>query len=131
MKQIILVSISMFLLFGCAKRITASDIMMSYVAHDIRDVVVDYGPPRNAFDMGDGRRAFQWVISNSRTTPTYASTSGSISGSSSYAWINTNTRITGGQTIISKCIYTLFAEWNEHINGWWVVDFRSPPRSCE
>ena len=46
--------IGILILSGCA-----SQIMNSYVGNDVREVMVDYGTPANAFDMGDGRRAFQ------------------------------------------------------------------------
>ena len=56
------------ILSGCA-----SQIMQRYIGQDAREVVVDYGPPANAMDMGDGRRAFQWVMDSSYTTPTTTS----------------------------------------------------------
>ena len=47
-------------LIGCA-----SEIMKGYVGRPVQDVMLDYGAPTNAFDMGDGRRAFQWIIHSS------------------------------------------------------------------
>lgn len=105
--------------------------MQSYVSKDIREVMLDYGPPANAFDMGDGRRAFQWAIGSSYTTPTYATTTSTVSGAGHYAWVNSNTQVIGGQSITSNCIYTLFATWDEARKGWKVVGFNKPNIMCE
>lgn len=105
--------------------------MQSYVGKDVRDVMLDYGPPANAMDMGDGRRAFQWVMNQSYTMPSYATTSGTVNQVGSSAWVNSNTTITGGQTINSSCVYTMFANWDDGISGWRVVDFKKPKISCE
>jgi len=135
-----IVTVTLILLFvsGCA-----SQIMQGYVGKDVRDIMLDYGPPANAFDMGDGRRAFQWVIDSSFTTPTYVTTTGAVNtsgtvntyGNTSYghanSWVNSNSVIHGGQTINSRCIYTLFGVWNEARNGWDVVGFKSPRLDCE
>lgn len=113
-------------LSGCA-----SQIMKSYVSKDVREIMLDYGPPANAFDMGDGRRAFQWVMSSSYTMPTYANTTGSVSAYGNTAWVNSNTTISGGQQINSRCAYTLFALWDQQRNGWVVSDFKKPNLMCE
>ena len=77
----VLVSSVVALLTGCA-----SQIMQGYVGKDVREVMLDYGAPANAFDMGDGRRAFQWVIGSSYTTPVSAKTTGNVNaiGSTGY-----------------------------------------------
>lgn len=124
---IILVSV---LICGCA-----SQIMQSYIGKDLREVMLDYGEPENAFDMGDGRRAFQWVIRSSYTTPVTVTTNGTVSTNvSAYrskSWVNSNTTISGGQTIESECAYTLFAVWNTSTNSWVVTDYRKPKTMCE
>jgi len=125
MKTLILI-FTFVLITGCA-----SQIMQSYVGKDVREAMLDYGPPANAFDMGDGRRAFQWAINSSYTTPSYATTTGNIYGSGPTAWVTTNTVITGGQTINSRCIYTVFGRWNTQRNGWVIESFRPPNFMCE
>ena len=122
----VLVSSVVALLTGCA-----SQIMQGYVGKDVRVVMLDYGAPANAFDMGDGRRAFQWVIGSSYTTPVSAKTTGNVNAIGSTAWVNSNTTITGGQTINSKCLYTMFGRWNESTQGWLVTDFKKPNLMCE
>lgn len=126
MKIFAILFLAVAMLNGCA-----SQIMRSYIGKDVREVMLDYGAPANAFDMGDGRRAFQWVIGKSYTTPVTATTTGTVNNYNSTSWINSNTMITGGQTINSKCIYTLFAHWNEDINGWFITGFKKPNLTCE
>ena len=45
----------LFFMAGCA-----STHMQQYLGKDIREVVMDSGPPENVLDLGDGRRAFQF-----------------------------------------------------------------------
>ncbi len=105
--------------------------MKSYVSKDVREVMLDYGPPANALDMGDGRRALQWVKTSSVTTPTYATTTGNVTAVGSTAWVNSNTQIYGGQTVNSRCVYTLFGIWDEASKGWKISDFKKPDLMCE
>ncbi len=143
MKRIITISALLILsLTGCA-----SQIMQSYVGKDIREIILDYGHPSNAMDMGDGRRAFQWVIGKSYVTPVSVNTNGTVNthGTGNMnaigntlthtynktSWVNSNTTISGGQLINSKCVYTLFARWNKDFNSWHITDFRKPKLMCE
>jgi hypothetical protein len=121
-------TIVLFFIFlaGCA-----TQIMQSYVGKDVREIMLDYGAPANAFDMGEGRRAFQWSIGSSYTAPITATTTGSVNSVGSTSWVNSNTIITGGQVINSQCLYTLFARWNENSRGWFVTDFKKPNLMCE
>ncbi len=113
-------------LAGCA-----SQIMKSYVGKDVREIMIDYGPPAHAVDMGDGRRAFQWTKHNSIVTPTTASTTGSVSQYVNSAWVNSNTVITGGQTLNVDCIYTMFATWDDARKGWIVAGYKTPKLDCQ
>jgi len=108
-------------LAGCA-----TGIMQSYVGQDIRQVVVKRGPPVNAMDMGDGRRAFQWTENESFTTPTNAYTTGTANS----GWYSANTTITGGQTFTQTCLYTLYARWDDARKGWVVDSFEKPAWDC-
>ena len=115
---------------GCA-----SKIMESYIGKDIRTVVLRYGPPANAVDLGQGKRAFQWVMNSSYTTPTYVSTTsyGSAYGNryNASAWVNSYSTITGGQVINSRCIYTLITKWSQSRKSWIVVGYQRPTLGCE
>lgn len=114
------------MLIGCA-----SQIMKTYIGKDVREVMLDYGPPANAIDMGNGKRAFQWVMDSSYTTPTTATTIGAVNTYGSSTWVSSNTTIYGGQTINSRCIYTMFANWSDDSNGWGITGFKSPDFMCE
>ena len=122
----------------------ASKIMQGYVGTDVREVILDYGTPINAMDMGNGIRAFQWKMTNfTHTTPTYIDTTsnGNISGSlyntgyntnfNMNTYVNTNTVITHSKTVDLTCLYTLFARWNNDRKGWMVVGFKKPKILCE
>ena len=113
-------------LVGCA-----SQILNSYVGKDVRQAVVKYGPPANALDMGDGRRAFQWVMNSSYTTPVNATTTGTVNSSGPTAWYTSNTLITGGQTFSYRCVYTLYAKWEEARQGWIGVGYETPNIMCQ
>ena len=126
MKRKISILFVLVLLSGCA-----SQIMQGFVGKDMREVMLEYGPPANAFDMGDGRRAFQWAINSSYTTPSYATTTGTVNTVGASSWVNSNTVIHGGQTVNSKCIYTMFGTWSESRKGWDIVGFKQPRLDCE
>jgi hypothetical protein len=125
MSRILLV-VALAFLGGCA-----SQIMRGYIGKDIREVVLDYGPPANAMDMGDGRRAFQWIMNSTYTTPVVANTTGSATTTGYTTWMNSNTTIYGGQTVSSSCVYTLLGTWDEAAKTWRVVDFKKPNFMCE
>lgn len=126
MAKVGIVLVTALFIAGCA-----SQIMESYVGKDIREAALDYGPPSNAIDMGDNERAFQWVMNSSFTTPVTTTTTGSVTSYGPGSWINTNTTVTGGETVNSSCIYTLMARWNERSESWIVTGFRKPRFTCE
>ena len=105
----------------------ASSIMKSYMGEPLQEAMLDYGPPANAFDMPDGSRAFQWVITSAFTTPTTVTSTTMPIGNVWY----TNTQITGGQAISGRCVYTLLARWEDLQNAWVFYDYRQPSLMCE
>ena len=109
-------------LVGCA-----SQIMAGYVGKPITEPMLDYGPPANAVDLGENKRAFQWAMRSTFVTPVTATTN--AYGSSS--WITSNTMITGGQPVTSECLYTLTATWNTEQKQWYVDGYRQPRMACE
>src|SRR3546814_15278259 len=110
---------------GCA-----SQIMKSYIGKDVREAVLDYGPPANAIDLGGDKRAFQWVMNSRYTTPVTATTTGSVNSYGPTAWVNTNTTVTGGQTINSSCIYTLITYWQDSKESWIRSEERRVGKEC-
>ncbi len=115
------------LVAGCA-----SDIMRAAVGKTLQEGMLEYGPPANAFDMPDGTRAFQWVWNYSGMTPSYATTTGTVTGYGNMALWSQQTVITGGVPIQGQCIYTMFARWDQGRNAWVFTGYK-PPSSimCE
>ncbi len=117
------------LLGGCA---TPGEQFKRYAGQDVREVMLDYGKPDNAFDMPDGQRAFQWVINRSYTTPTQVVTTRTPrSRENPDDWVSSNTTIFGGELVESTCLYTLLASWDEGRQRWLVSRERSPRVSCQ
>lgn len=111
---------------GCA-----SKIMQGYVGKDVRKVMFSYGKPSNVFNIGKGKRAFQWNKNSTYVTPTYTNTSGYLSRYGSVATYNAYTTTTGGQVIHSSCVYTLFSTWSSKKKAWVVTGFQKPNFACE
>jgi len=111
---------------GCA-----SSIMEGFVGDPLQTAMVRYGPPQNAFDMGDGRRAFQWSMTSSYTTPTQVTNTGNAYPIGNTVWWTQNTQISGGQTFNSECIYTLYGSWDDSASVWRVTGFEKPDWTCE
>lgn len=113
-------------LTGCA-----SSVMNGFVGKPVQSAMVKYGPPVNAFDMGDGRRAFQWVMRSTYTTPVTATNSGTAIPMGSSVYWSQNTQISGGQPITNECAYTLYGRWSESANTWMIEGFEKPRLMCE
>lgn len=108
---------------GCA-----STHMKQYIGKDIREVVIDSGPPINAFDMGDGRRVFQFRWGGGTyTVPQTTTVTGSATAIGNSAWYSGTAITTGGGVVSSEgCILTYFASWDESKKAWIVVEYRVP-----
>jgi hypothetical protein len=113
-------------LSGCA-----SQIMQSYVGKDLREVILDYGQPTNAFDMGEGKRAFQWARNKQFYVPTTSTTTGSVIGAGNTSFLNANTITSGGYMAENKCVYTLFAKHLKEKDSWIVESYKKPRFMCE
>lgn len=105
--------------------------MEGYVGQPLQEAMVDYGPPVTAFDMGDGRRAFQWVMTSTRQRPTYIQNSGAAVPVGNSVWWTQNTQISGGGVSTRECAYTLYGLWDDSANVWRVTGFEKPSLLCE
>ena len=112
-------------LAGCA-----TSIMKGYVGQDIRQVVVERGPPQNAMDMGDGRRAFQWAINQSAFVPATTTQLATVNVYGNTAIGNSTSTTYGGGTSSWTCLYTLYATWDAGRATWIVQDYQKPTISC-
>lgn len=136
--RLLFVTISVMLLSACA-----STIMEGYMNKPLSEVVLKYGPPSNAFDMGDGRRAFTWLKTRTLVTPGTATTYGN--GTATAYGVGNNVNVYGsyyGTTVYSPpvasdltCAYTVFAERSRtDIEGpaaWMIVSYQKPDLICE
>ena len=110
-------------MIGCA-----STHMKQYMGLDIREVVIDAGPPINAFDMGDGRRAFQFRWGGGTyAVPQTTTLTGSATSIGNSAWYSGTAITTGGGIIRSEgCIITYLASWDKNRKAWIVTEYRIP-----
>jgi hypothetical protein len=100
--------------------------MKQFIGKDIREVMVADGPPTYQFDMGDGRRAFQWYIGGG-TYVTPQQTTGTVSTIGNQSYLNATT--TGGQVISSQgCLVTYFARQPAGADSWVVESIKYPDR---
>lgn len=112
---------ALFLVAGCA-----SQIMDGFVGQNVNQVMIKYGPPVNVFDVGDGRRAFQWRVDESLIIPQTTNYNAYTTGN-----FTTGTAVTtGGYLGSHTCFYTLYAKQNKP-NSWIVVGFEKPNLFCE
>ena len=125
MKRTIVIVLGLFLT-GCAEQM-----MKEYQGKQISDIVLQYGPPVSAFDMGDGRRAFMWAYNGQVIVPGTANSSGTLIGGSYYG----TTTITPSQAINYQCNYTMFATRSRtDIEGpaaWTIVGYQKPTAMCQ
>jgi hypothetical protein len=111
---------------GCA-----SSIMNGFVGRPLQSAMVRYGPPTNAFDMPDGTRAFQWVLTNNYSPPVQSYNSGSAYTVGNRVHWYQNTSTIGGQPINSECAYTMYGSWDEQQNSWVMSGFEEPSFLCQ
>ena len=102
--------------------------MKQFMNKDIREVMIDAGPPINAFDMGNGVRAFQFRWGGgSFAFPQTTNTTGNVTSYSNTAWLSAQSITTGGGTYHSEgCLITYLATWSAERNTWVVTSIRYP-----
>lgn len=108
---------------GCA-----STHMKQYLGKDVREIVIDNGPPINAFDMGDGRRAFQFRWGGGTyVMPQTTTVTGSTTAIGNTTWYSGSAITSGGGIINSEgCVLTYFTRWNQEQQAWIVTEYRVP-----
>ena len=118
-----IISIILIMLVGCV-----STHMKQYMGKDIREVILDSGPPINAMDMGDGVRAFQFRWGGGTySIPQTTTTSGTVTAYGNTAWLNSSSITSGGGTIYSEgCVITYLTAWNDARQTWVVSSYRYP-----
>ena len=122
MKLVLALCIVASLLAACT-----ADQMRTYIGQDIRSVELNYGPPVNQIDLGTGTRAFQWQKISVDTTPVSAVTTTEKEKGGRRIM---QTQYIGGDTSVTKCLYTFITMWNPQANGWIVTGIREPSFDC-
>ena len=123
MPKLTVLALAAVAILGCA-----STHMKQYLGKDIREVVIDSGPPINAFDMGDGTRAFQFKWGGGTyVVPQSTTTTGSVTAVGNSAWYQSHSISTGGGVVTSEgCVITYFATWHQQKDSWIVSNYRVP-----
>lgn len=114
--------LSILTLTGCstAGSFTSNDFMQSAIGHTIAEIAVQEGPPASSFDMGDGRRAFQWVKSDTVASGGHARVVGSMILSSPV------------QVSERSCNFTFYATGGvaDRLSTWKIVGYEPNGRGC-
>lgn len=119
----IFIILSIVAISGCA-----STHMKQYIGKDVREIIIDNGPPINAFDMGDGRRAFQFRWGGGTyVMPQTTTITGSSTTTGNSAWYSGSAITSGGGIVTSEgCVLTYFAHRNEQKSAWIVTEYKVP-----
>ena len=112
-----------FALFGCA-----AEVMNGFVGKDVSQAVAQYGPPINAYDLPDGRRAFQWRIDKAMVMPTTTTFNGYGTNYGYGTAVSGSAMTTGGYMGNKACFYTLYTKGSG--NRWTVVGYEPPRPGC-
>ena len=102
--------------------------MKQYMGKDIREVVLDSGPPMNAMDMGDGTRAFQFRWGGGPVViPQTTTTTGSVTSVGNASWFNARSITSPGGVVTTEgCIITYLSKWDASRDTWIVSGYRYP-----
>jgi hypothetical protein len=100
--------------------------MKSYVAKDIREVVLASGQPVGVVDMGDGTRAFQFMIGGGGPSQGISSQNSAQVNSDWYG--KSTVTSTGGAVLSSGCLVSYITRWDESRQAWIVTDYRYPKK---
>lgn len=102
--------------------------MKQFIGKDIREVIMVSGPPINAFDLPEGRRAFQYRFGGGQLVqPTVSTESGTAIVFNNQAWYEKQTITKPSRVVeIEGCLISYIASFDEQKDGWIVEDIRYP-----
>jgi len=106
----------------------ASTYMHQYMGQNIKEIIIDNGPPVNVFDYDQKTRVFQWYWGGGQyTTPRSTTSSERSTSFESSTWTTSNSLVSGGDTVSSKgCLLSYLARWDSIQEAWIVVETRKP-----
>lgn len=127
LRHIIALGLAALVLAACASE------MERYVGRSISEVMLDYGPPDDVFELSDGRRAYQWEVKKEGFRPAPGPRIGVGIGVGSGwrggMWGGQVTTLNTAYVPYSKtCRYTLISD--KRGSQWFVSDFRRPTPGC-
>lgn len=125
LRTILIPLLCIVMLAGCV-----STHMKQFIGKDIRYVIVDSGTPVNEFDMGDGRRAYQFYWGGgTMVLPQTTTQQGSVNIIGNTGQFNSTTVTSPGGVFSSQgCLITYFAMQNKETKAWIVEDISYPQR---
>ena len=127
-------SLILLLILFLAACAATHDKLEAYIGQDIQHVVADYGYPYLAYDMGDGRRDFQWVVARSEPVAAQLVSKGALRGQADM--FNPDIKMTmitptyAGRPVASECLYTFITRWDESGEIWVVTGNQKPRTGC-
>lgn len=126
LKTIVLVS----LVIGFAVTATScvSTHMKQFIGQDIREVIMVNGQPIDAFDLADGKRAFQYRFGGGQLVqPSVSTESGTAIRFKNQAWFEKQTITKPSRVVeLEGCLISYIAWFDEQKNSWIIEDIRYP-----
>ena len=104
--------------------------MKRFIGKDTRYIDIDDGAPVNAFDLPDGRRAFQYPWGGGTYAVPHTTTTGGRVQLVANTAYHTERKLPEAYTVENPgCVITYIAEWSGAKNGWFVVAISNPTRA--
>lgn len=98
------------------------------------EAILDYGPPQNAIDVEEGKRAFIWTMDISYGIPGSVNTRGNLTAYGNNAFFSSTTLVSPPQNFSYQCNYVLYAVKRHGApdgpSAWQVVGYRTPRLDC-
>lgn len=104
--------------------------MKQYVGKDIREVMMDSGPPVAVYDLASGKRAFQYRWGGGVvTTPETSKTTGSATVVGDSVYLSRETiRMPSSSVYVEGCLINYIALFDERTEAWVIKEIRYPKR---
>ncbi len=119
-----LAAIAFFALAGCA-----TTQMDDLIGQPLQVAMARYGQPQFVFDMPDGRRAFQWEMTQTGVMPrTTVANANIYAPPGAFASVNTTSTSYGGGVYTNTCRYTMYARMSG--NAWVFESYERPSFDC-
>jgi len=104
--------------------------MKAFVGKDIREVMMVEGAPINAFDLAEGKRAFQYRFGGGTfISPQASSTTANATVIGNTMWLDRKTITQPALAVQSEgCVISYIADYDNAKSSWIITDIRYPKR---